>query len=98
MTLIAAFWADDVPVLIGDFMISIKGDNRRVPISTAQKVHLISDNFAVAWTGNQLAAVEVMTDIYNMFHGQKVTLDGLQEFFQTYPAQENLRDQPIVRR
>ena len=86
MTLIAAFWANDTPVLMGDFMISRDGSS----VGGSKKISMISPNFVIAWTGHQLAAVEVLTDLHVKFSNRRVTLEEVEAYFTGYQAAEKL--------
>jgi hypothetical protein len=56
LTLIAGFRAFGVPILIGDFLLTQRGQ----PSGLGKKLRLLRANCAVAWTGRQLAAEYVI--------------------------------------
>ena len=80
MTLIAAFRANDVPVLIGDFLLTSIGK----PSGLMKKIVRLSDNCALAWTGHALVAEEVFRDIYSRFQSSSVTHTALKQLLTGY--------------
>ena len=81
MTLIAGFQYQDVPLLLGDFMIS--GGARGY---TLKKVHLISPNLVVGWTGHLFLAKSLLRDLHNKFNGVRVSKEELEQFLINYPV------------
>jgi hypothetical protein len=79
MTLIAAYRNNNIPVLIGD-MALIEADIR----SLRKKVYVVSDNFAVAWTGHRIIAKKVITDLKNVFSNKVVTKASIEDFLKSY--------------
>ncbi|NOS78441.1 MAG: hypothetical protein HOP35_10895 [Nitrospira sp.] len=73
MTLIAGFPAYGTPVLIGDFLTSTDAG----PSGHSKKVLLISDNFALAWTGHWIAANSVIRSLQSSLDVSHVTLDSV---------------------
>ncbi|HYR78270.1 MAG TPA: hypothetical protein VEM96_20840 [Pyrinomonadaceae bacterium] len=80
MTLLAGFQHQDVPLLLGDFMI-LAGPQAY----TRKKVHLISSNLAVGWTGHVFLAKPILRDLYRMFNGTRVSQQELENFLTGYP-------------
>ena len=93
MTLIAAFKTREVPILLGDFLLTA-GYNPSaasyIPSGLRKKVHLISSNFVVAWTGKSIAAIPVLKDLFEKFNGHCVSYEQIEQFLINYPVQENL--------
>jgi len=81
MTLIAGFQYSDVPLLLGDFMIS-----RGARGYTLKKVHLVSPNLVVGWTGHLFMAKPILRDLHNKFNGVRVSREGLEQFLTNYPV------------
>ena len=84
MTLIAAFKQNDVPILLGDFLLTGFDDTW----GTRKKSHLISKNFVVAWTGSRLAASTVLRELNSQFREQNVTRAGVEDFFTNYDTSQ----------
>jgi len=74
MTLIAGLQFQGVPLLLGDFLIT---GSRTYSL---KKLHLISHNFVVAWTGHLIVAEAVLRDVYNEFKGVTVSRERLEQF------------------
>src|SRR6266550_4655856 len=83
MTLIAAFQHDSVPLLLGDFLLTVQDS-----IGTRKKVHLISPNLVVGWTGSKLAARTVLKELNDEFRDQHVTCAALEDFLTHYPTSD----------
>lgn len=83
MTLIAAFKQNEVPILLGDFLLTSSDS-----MGTRKKVHLIAPNLAVAWTSSKLAARTVLKEMHARFEGERVTRQGLEDFLTNYPTSE----------
>jgi hypothetical protein len=81
MTLLAAFQNCETPILLGDFLLTSPGQ-----IGSRKKVHLISPNLVVGWTGNRLSARLVLRDLHAEFAGQNVTRIALENFLTRYPT------------
>jgi hypothetical protein len=83
MTLLAAYQFKGVPLLMGDFVItgSEEGHIRK-------KIHLISPNLTVGWSGYRIAAQVVMRELHSRFNGQRVSKDALEAFLKNYPPEE----------
>jgi len=84
MTLIAAHKVEEIPLLIGDFLIT--GGNRSF---TLKKVHIISPNLAVGWTGNLLAARPVLRALNAQFKHARVSRKELERFLTSYSQDES---------
>jgi hypothetical protein len=84
VTLIAGFRLAGVPVLIGDFVVSV--DNRRMGLT--KKTHLISPNLAVSWTDNLFAARTVFGTLNEEFGGKKASKAQVESFLTSYDAHE----------
>lgn len=83
MTLIAAYKKNGIPVLIGD-MALMKGEMR----SLQKKAYIISPNFVVAWTGYNIVAKTVITDLRNKFANKMPTKTSIENFFTSYTADD----------
>src|SRR5690349_19037750 len=81
VTLVAAFRESGVPLLIGDALIT-------GPQGTAakRKLHRVSDNFVVGWTGLMVSAELVIQAVYDRFRNQAATLSAVKDFLTNYPA------------
>jgi hypothetical protein len=84
MTLIAAYTNKGIPFLIGDVTLTKKGGIR----SLRKKVYVISDNFAVGWTGHMFVAKKVIAALKNEFADNVVTKASMQDFFESYEPHE----------
>lgn len=84
MTLIAGYQYQNVPILFGDFMIS--GGAREYSL---KKIHLISDNFVIGWTGHLFIAKGILRDLYSKFSGIHATRKQLEDFLINYPVEQN---------
>ena len=84
MTLIAGFHSFGTPVLIGDFLIT-SGDRYEL----RKKVLLVADNFALAWTGNLVAANLVVKSLQADLDRDAVTLESVKGIL-TDPAASRL--------
>jgi hypothetical protein len=73
MTLIAAFKAHHTPVIIGDFLITKKNAH-----SSRKKIIKLSDNVAIGWTGDLLAANEIMPLIYGKTPKSRISKEELE--------------------
>lgn len=82
MTLVAGFKECGIPILLGDFLITGSSDVHRAK----KKVHKISPNFAVAWTGYLNAANLVLRDLYQHFAGRRTTRDEVEHYLTNYPT------------
>lgn len=69
MTLIAGFQSFNVPMLMGDFLLTFKDKSLA---GLQKKVHRIGPNFAVAWTGNGYVAQRVIGALHNQFRDRRV--------------------------
>jgi hypothetical protein len=69
MTLIAGFQSNDVPMLMGDFLLTFKDKSLA---GLQKKVHRIGPNFVVAWTGNAYVAQVVIGALHNQFRDGRV--------------------------
>lgn len=85
MTLIAGFHSFGTPTLIGDLMIT----SSRETVSYRKKILLISDNFAVAWTGHLFAAGSVIRSLQSSLSPNNITLESVREVL-THPETYNL--------
>lgn len=85
MTLIAGFRSYGTPVLIGDFLIT---DGNAVS-GLRKKVLLVSDNFALAWTGHLLAANSVVNSLQSSLDLANVTFKSVKAIL-TDPATSDL--------
>ena len=86
MTLVAIFKVDDIPMMIGDLLIS----RNNQPVGCNKKVHLIGPNFAIGWSGDFLAACVVIPDIYAEFGERRVTYEEVKTFLTMYPSSQKL--------
>ena len=84
MTLIAAYKTEGVPVLLGDFLITRDDSD----IEThRKKIHKISSNFVVGWTGSLFTATRFYRDLYSAFENQIVTKNAVENFLVTYDTE-----------
>ena len=90
MTLIAGFHSFGTPVLIGDLLITRSGET----VSYRKKILLISDNFAVAWTGPLFAAGSVIRSLQSSLSLNNITLESVREVL-TYPETSNLGSEAL---
>ncbi|TKB84768.1 MAG: hypothetical protein E8D44_05365 [Nitrospira sp.] len=85
MTLVAGFRAYGTPALIGDLMISDQAGHFRL----RKKLVLMSENFALAWTGELIAAESVIRTLHASLNLQSVTLESLKSVL-TEPSTSDL--------
>jgi hypothetical protein len=85
MTLIAGFHSYGTPVLIGDLLTSSDVG----PFGKQKKILLISNNFALAWTGHLVAAAAVIRSLQSSLSPDKTTLESVIEVL-TDPATSQL--------
>lgn len=81
MTLVAAYRENGIPVLLGDFLLTADGQ----PSGLRKKIHLISSNLVVGWTGTLIAAIPVLKDLHSEFNGRHVSKDEFERFLKNYP-------------
>jgi hypothetical protein len=74
---------DGVPVLLGDALIT--GAGRQ---GARRKLHLMSSNFAVGWTGHLIAARMVVEELAREFTGRSVTLEQVRQNLSQHTAEE----------
>jgi hypothetical protein len=84
VTLVAAYRVAGVPMLVGDFLVTANA----APAGLSKKIHLVRPNLVVGWTGNQLAADQVLTSLQDRFHGRSPAKRELEEFLESFPAGE----------
>jgi hypothetical protein len=84
MTLIAAYKSEGVPILLGDFLITTDGSDVE---THRKKIHKISSNFAVGWTGSLFTATRFYRDLYSAFENQIVTKNAVENFLVTYDTE-----------
>lgn len=84
MTLVAGFQYDDVPILLGDFLISAGADQSVL----RKKVHLISSNLVVGWANDLWAARPFLKDLFTRFKDQQVQRPVLENFLRNYPTRD----------
>ena len=65
MTLIGGFRAYSLPMLIGDFALSVQGERSGL----RKKVHKLASNCSIAWTGHLVAAEKVVLSLRQRFSG-----------------------------
>jgi len=63
MTLVAAYREREVPVLVGDLLIT---DAQGRPVSTLKKTHRLRPNLVVGWTGNKYQATRVLNELRSL--------------------------------
>ncbi len=80
MTLIGGFRPNNVPVLIGDFVLTSRGKRAGL----WKKIVRVADNCALSWTGSALVATEVFRDIYANLNSQRVAQSDLELFLNGY--------------
>jgi hypothetical protein len=74
MTLIAAFRTLDVPVLVGDFLIT----DREQPLALRRKLRRINPQLVVAWTGSLFTAEAVLTHLDEALGDRAPTREDLE--------------------
>jgi hypothetical protein len=85
MTLVAAFKNRGVPLLLGDFLLT---DKHRRASGLRKKIHLLSSNLAVGWTGAFVTAKTVLTDLHQEFRESRLTHKDVEYFLSHYPHSE----------
>ncbi len=75
MTLIAGFKAFGVPILIGDFVLTVRGERAGV----RKKAHKIAPNCSIAWTGHRIPAEQIFRVLRQRFTGGTITREELEE-------------------
>ena len=85
MTLIAGFRSFGTPVLIGDFLITT--DNKMS--GHKKKLLLISKNFALAWTGDELAANSVVKTLQSSLENVEINLESIEKIL-IHPSTSDL--------
>src|SRR5438477_1144938 len=83
MTLVAAYKVDDVPLLLGDFLIT-SGELS----GTRKKIHFISPNFVVGWSGDLWAARPVLKALHDQFDNAHVQYGTLEKLLTQFPTEE----------
>lgn len=73
MTLIAGFRSYDAPVLIGDSLLTHNG----IVSGLRKKVIIVTSNFALAWTGNSIAADSVVKSLQSSLDFSAVTFSSV---------------------
>ena len=76
MTMIAGFKINEVPFLIGDFVISKSGERSEL----RKKLVWLSKNCAVTWTGSLLTADLVLKQLFDRFYETRISREALVEF------------------
>jgi hypothetical protein len=80
MTLIAAYQEYDTPLLVGDVLITTPfGDEYHT-----KKIHKISPNFVIGWTGYRDNAMQILPKIYKKFGGKRVQISEIEEYLLNY--------------
>src|SRR5262245_42521058 len=81
MTVVAGFQHNDVPILFGDFLLTIGG----TPSGTRRKLFRFSPNFVAGWTGARLTARTIMGELFNKFSGTNPTMEEVKAFLINLP-------------
>ena len=84
MTLIAGFRTFGVPILIGDFLLTRRGQ----PAGLSKKVRKLRKNCVLGWTGQQLAAERVMRHLDQRLTVQHTTRQELELCLRSYDVLE----------
>ena len=84
MTMIAGFQESGIPILMGDVLLT--GQNGWKGLR--KKIHKVSPNLAVSWTGHLQAAQIVLKDLRQFQHGRKMSKVDLEGFLTTYPTSD----------
>jgi len=81
MTLIAAYSSSQTPVVTGDFLTTQGAYNG---FCLRKKVHRITSNLAVAWTGTIVVAEHVVGALHRRFANESPTANELQQFLTSF--------------
>ena len=87
MTLIAGFHSFGTPVLVGDFLITSGGEVSGL----RKKILLVAHNFALAWTGDLVAANLVVKSLQADLDRDAVTLESVKAILTNPATASNLR-------
>jgi len=88
VTLIAAYREHGVPVLLGDFLLTISNVAGLQQAGSRKKVHLLHGNLAVGWTGRQFVAEDVLTRLHERFRAERPTRQALEAFLKSIPVNQ----------
>lgn len=84
MTLIAAFKAEGIPVLVGDLLLTAKGEKS----GTRKKIIVLADNLAIAWTGDLIAAKLIIRELKEKFNDNRTTKQHLESTLTSLPLDD----------
>lgn len=88
MTLIATYKKFDIPVLLGDVLITGGGKE-----SYCKKINKVSSNFVIGWTGRKLNAVTVLKPLFETFGNKKVSMKEVEEFLLSFDTSQFIGDE-----
>jgi hypothetical protein len=72
---------------VGDIRQVFPSDSVFTPVGLAQKIAVISDDFAVAWSGTQIYARTVIRELTEHFRATRPTDEDLRAYFNQLPDQ-----------
>lgn len=75
MTLIAAYKEYDIPILLGDVLITSGGSEFH-----CKKINKITPNFVIGWTGLKINAMSVIRQLFRTFGGKQVSMQDVENF------------------
>lgn len=84
MTLLAAFTAFEIPILVGDLLIT-RNFSRD---STRKKIHILSSNCVIGWTGFLDSAEIVFKKLFEEIDSNNCELSVLEETLTSFSADE----------
>ncbi len=93
MTLIAAYRPNGVLILLGDFLITYKGIT---DVSSRKKIHKISSNFVIGWTGRLNDASLILRNLFERFEDKIVTLQEVESFLTSLKIDEKYQKELIL--
>lgn len=82
--MIAGFKESGIPMLLGDVLLTGKNGSKGV----RKKIHKISPNLVVSWTGHLFAAQLVIKDLHQFYQGRKISKLELEDFFKYYQVSD----------
>jgi hypothetical protein len=93
MTLIAAYRPLGVPVLVGDFLVTVRGGGFEW---SGKKLQVLTPNCAVAWTGRMAMASDVLHTLHNTLAGRWVTRRDVENALGTIAPAETRDDLHLI--
>lgn len=94
MTLLASFRAFEIPILVGDMLITRNGITPPQRIGAKKKIHILSSNCAIGWTGFLDSAEIVFQKLFQEINADRCDFQLLDEILTSF-SQDEFRGSPV---